>query len=250
MRDSRTPPGPGGPDSMAEDRAPSPTTFSDYDAIERAVAETERGRWFLSEFSRRVRMAETRTLLDAIARLEGVLTEGHEAPDVAPIRSGLSDMADLISRTRARVAIAPFDTLEPSAVDALAVVARTSRRVAASLAATADHIRDTAASLRDRGVGVDICRAVERHATEVSTTAKIQDLTAQRVGAIVEALCRLEEQIEGLRLHGEGPAPGGAVAPAAPETRVEAAFARLNPFAFPASGQLRSPSRETPSRVT
>jgi hypothetical protein len=235
---------------MAEDRAPSPTTFSDYDAIERAVAETERGRWFLGEYSRRVRMAETRTLLDAIARLEDVLAQDHQAPDVAPIRSGLADMAELISRARARVAIAPFDTLEPSAVDALAVVARTSRRVAASLTTTADHIRDTAASLRDQGIGIDLCRAVERHATEVSTTAKIQDLTAQRVGAIVEALRRLEEQIEGLRLHCEGPAPRSAVAPSAPETRVEAAFARLNPLARPASGQLRSPSRETPSRVT
>jgi hypothetical protein len=43
---------------------------SDYDAIERAIRETTRGRWFLNCYLQRNRSAETRVLLDAIARLE------------------------------------------------------------------------------------------------------------------------------------------------------------------------------------
>jgi hypothetical protein len=42
----------------------------DYERIEAAVMETARGRWFLMEFARRQRSAETATLLEAIARLE------------------------------------------------------------------------------------------------------------------------------------------------------------------------------------
>ena len=42
----------------------------DYERIEAAVLETARGRWFLAEFARRQRAAETATLLEAIARLE------------------------------------------------------------------------------------------------------------------------------------------------------------------------------------
>ena len=42
----------------------------DYERIEAAVMETARGRWFLMEFARRQRAAETATLLEAIARLE------------------------------------------------------------------------------------------------------------------------------------------------------------------------------------
>ncbi len=42
----------------------------DYERIEAAVMETARGRWFLMEFARRQRAAETTRLLDAIARLE------------------------------------------------------------------------------------------------------------------------------------------------------------------------------------
>jgi hypothetical protein len=44
----------------------------DYDAIEAAVTETVRGRWFLAEFARRNRMVEMRQLLDAMGRLEAV----------------------------------------------------------------------------------------------------------------------------------------------------------------------------------
>ncbi|HEX2554944.1 MAG TPA: hypothetical protein VHL98_14690 [Microvirga sp.] len=182
---------------MAEDRSPSPTPVSDYDAIERAVAETERGRWFLNEFSRRNRIAETRTLLDAIARLEGALS--HRTAEPERIRSGLDDMADLITETRARVAVAPFDSLEAPAHDPLAVVARTSRRVAATLTASADQIRDAAAALRHRGVDPDLCRAVERQAVEVSTTATIQNLAAQRIAVLADALSRLDGQVEALR---------------------------------------------------
>ena len=49
---------------------PQGMTEVDYEAIEAAVTETVRGRWFLNEFARRNRLAETRLLLDAMARLE------------------------------------------------------------------------------------------------------------------------------------------------------------------------------------
>ena len=51
----------------------------DYEAIEAAVTETVRGRWFLAEFARRNRQAETRVLLDAMARLEATVAAGQVA---------------------------------------------------------------------------------------------------------------------------------------------------------------------------
>ncbi len=199
---------------MAEDRSPSPTSLSDYDAIERAVTETERGRWFLNEFSRRNRVAETRTLLDAIARLEHALTQDTGDAEPERIRAGLASMADLIAEAKARIAVAPFDSIEPPALDPLAVVARTSRRVATTLTATADHIRDAAISLRDHGVEPDLCRAVDRQAVEVSTTATIQSLAAQRVAVIVEALSRLDAQVDALKALCDGDRTGQVAEPA------------------------------------
>jgi len=45
-------------------------SLADFDAIEAAVMETERGRWFLAEFIRRRRAEDTMRILAAIDRLE------------------------------------------------------------------------------------------------------------------------------------------------------------------------------------
>lgn len=50
-------------------------TQRDYEAIEAAVMESPRGRWFLSEFARRNRAADTNMLLEAIAKLERSVAE-------------------------------------------------------------------------------------------------------------------------------------------------------------------------------
>jgi hypothetical protein len=45
----------------------------DYEAIERAVMETPRGRWFLGERDKRQRTAEIHRILEALKKLEAVL---------------------------------------------------------------------------------------------------------------------------------------------------------------------------------
>src|SRR5437763_10743360 len=54
---------------------------ADYDAISAAFMETSRGRWFLSEYARRNRNADTRMVLDAVARIEQNLAAQKDAPD-------------------------------------------------------------------------------------------------------------------------------------------------------------------------
>jgi hypothetical protein len=45
-------------------------TDSDYDAILSAITETERGRWFLSEYARRNRHADTELILAEINKVK------------------------------------------------------------------------------------------------------------------------------------------------------------------------------------
>ncbi len=52
---------------------PAALADSDYDSILSAVMETARGRWFLHEYVRRNRNADTGTLLAAIDRIESLL---------------------------------------------------------------------------------------------------------------------------------------------------------------------------------
>src|ERR1043165_4823476 len=55
---------------------------ADYDAISAAFMETTRGRWFLGEYARRNHNADTRMVLDAVARIEeNLAAQKNAAPD-------------------------------------------------------------------------------------------------------------------------------------------------------------------------
>jgi hypothetical protein len=71
---------------MMKPKPPAGMNEDDYEAIEAAVMETERGRWFLSEFSRRSHVDEMRQMLDAMARLERVVTTTQTVPADPSIR--------------------------------------------------------------------------------------------------------------------------------------------------------------------
>src|SRR3982074_2322350 len=67
-------------------RATQPSE-EDYDAIRDAFMETSRGRWFLGEYAKRNRNADTSMVLDAVARIEETLAAQRQpAPE-----SGLAE---------------------------------------------------------------------------------------------------------------------------------------------------------------
>ena len=73
---------------------------ADYDAIREAFMETTRGRWFLGEYAKRNRNADTSMVLDAVARIEETLAgqrqqqvEDRLAEGLAIIRSALDEAA-------------------------------------------------------------------------------------------------------------------------------------------------------------
>src|SRR6202795_5065001 len=67
----------------------------DYEAISEAFMETSRGRWFLCEYAKRNRNADTRMVLDAVARIEESLAARRQ-PD--PENDGLAEALAAIRR--------------------------------------------------------------------------------------------------------------------------------------------------------
>src|SRR5262245_58968853 len=86
---------------MPKNLAPPLLSAADYEAIEAAVMETARGRWFLVEYARRNRHADTEMLLGALARLENVVRHETVLPSPDGARNGLLEMAKAIARTKA-----------------------------------------------------------------------------------------------------------------------------------------------------
>ncbi|HEY2761764.1 MAG TPA: hypothetical protein VGI75_13505, partial [Pirellulales bacterium] len=70
----------------------------DYDAILSAIMETARGRWFLSEYARRNRHANTDAILSAVNNVREMLGLGKKSSPPYLIQTALSTEAALYAR--------------------------------------------------------------------------------------------------------------------------------------------------------
>ncbi|QDI79661.1 hypothetical protein E8E01_04085 [Methylorubrum populi] len=184
---------------MSSSRSLTPLDASQYDAIEDAVRETERGRWFLAEYARRNRNADTEVLLDAIRRIENVVSTTDRPDDVGRFRGDLMEMADAIARTRAEVvALSAPDQGESRltvASEALDAIVRATERATSDILSAAEEVQEAAWTLRETGADSEMCDALDRHATQIYTACSFQDLTAQRTSRVVHTLRYLENRI-------------------------------------------------------
>ncbi|GJD80241.1 hypothetical protein [Methylobacterium gregans] len=173
-----------------------------YEVIAQAMAESERGRWFLDEHARRNRGPDTGTLLDAIARLESAVTAQRPPDDLAHLRGNLLDMANAISRTKAEIAAISAPGQDQSrlgsASEALDAIVRTTERATSDILGAAEEVQEAAWLLRERGIEPEFCDRLDRHATQIYTACSFQDLTAQRTGRIVHTLRYLEDRLSSM----------------------------------------------------
>jgi hypothetical protein len=78
----------------------------DYDAISEAFMETSRGRWFLGEYARRNRNADTRMVLDAVARIEETLAAQKQPAPESGLAEALVAIRSALDEARAAAAAA------------------------------------------------------------------------------------------------------------------------------------------------
>jgi hypothetical protein len=129
----------------------------DYEAIREAFMETSRGRWFLGEYTKRNRNADTRMVLDAVARIEESLA-AHIQP--AP-QSGLAE-----ALTAIRSALEEARAAASAALDSLA-------------------LEENLAPVRK---GARVIKEISWRWREIGADARICDLLDSQVSAI-EAGC-------------------------------------------------------------
>jgi hypothetical protein len=197
---------------------PPPPTEADYDAIHAAVMETVRGRWFLAEFAKRNRHADTDLILAAIDRVEVLSRERPAVSSAERVHFDLVEMAKAIAQTRTEIAsIKPDGDAKGSLSEAseeLDSIVNTTERATSDILAAAEHVQEIAWTLRERGADQEVCDALDRRATDIYTACSFQDLTGQRTRKVVEVLRFLEERIRAMiDIWGHaGPAPADVAA--------------------------------------
>ena len=81
-------------------RAAQPSE-EDYAAIHAAFMETSRGRWFLGEYAKRNRNADTHLVLDAVARIEESLAAQKESAAEADLAEALASIRKAVEEAQA-----------------------------------------------------------------------------------------------------------------------------------------------------
>jgi len=170
-----------------------------YDQIEAAVMETSRGRWFLDEYARRHRHSDTLAVLDAIKRLQDNLTSRA----VAPAQQGdLLDMARAIARTQHELHAMGQNAMKgagySSASDALDAVVATTEQATSSILSAAEKVQEQAWTLREKHGDAAAYDLFDACATEIYTACGFQDLTAQRIGKVVELMRFVDQRIRAM----------------------------------------------------
>ena len=175
---------------------------SDYETIASAVEETVRGRWFLAEYARRTRQADTKLVLDAIARLEHALAEKAGGADLERMRADLVDMAEAITRTKTEIAAIKPEGGDPSqivrATDELDAIVAVTERATSDILNSAEQIQEIAWTLRERGTDPNACDRIDALTTETYTACSFQDITGQRTRKVIDALHFLERRLEAM----------------------------------------------------
>lgn len=132
-------------------RASQPTE-ADYEAIASAFMETARGRWFLGEYAKRNRNADTRLVLDAVERIEATLAQQKSAGE--PLFADLVPaLTEAVEEVRRKVLAALPTTDAESGIE--------------PILKAASVLRDMAWGLRESGADTRLCDLIEVEARTI-----------------------------------------------------------------------------------
>ncbi|MFM9974181.1 MAG: hypothetical protein ACKVON_06350 [Beijerinckiaceae bacterium] len=176
-----------------------PETGADFEAIELAVMETERGRMFLQEYARRNRNADTQVLLTALSRIEKSISVRQEPSEIDQFRVDIIEMTRAIARTKNEIAaIQPDDNSQGPLLEAsgeLDLIVSETESATSDILASAEKVQEAAWTLREAAIDPALCDQLDEHATQIYTSCSFQDLTAQRTRKVIETLGFLESRL-------------------------------------------------------
>jgi hypothetical protein len=185
---------------------------ADYDAISAAFMETSRGRWFLSEYAKRNRNADTSMVLDAVARIEQNLAAQKEAAPEHELAEALAAIREAVDEARAAASAA----LGGAAVD----------ESLAPIRGGAQVIRETLLRLHEVGVGGRIYDLMDSQVDAIEAGCR-QIASIDAKAALSAAFDLIDQRIKGFTDDDDAPSPVRETPPSASATMDEQAPAAV-----------------------
>ena len=184
---------------MSQPPASRSAIDAEFEAIASAVMETSRGRWFLTEYARRNRNADTRLVLEMLARIERMSLRRAGILEADRLRGDLVELSEAITRSKtAMAAVGDVSAAEMAreAPKALETIVVTSERTTGDVLNATERIQEVAWMLRERGMPVSICNELDTLTAEVYSVCAAQDLNHRRIVLLTDLLRLVEGRIE------------------------------------------------------
>ena len=166
------------------------------------MLETARGRWFLSEYSKRNRSAETIMLLEAIRKLGAAAVKPKLQNDTSAIGRALIEMAEAISQTRKEIAAIRTAEMQDcqvaSATQQLDGSVEAQGKAALDVLRAVEDIQALAGQLRDKGVEEDAYNRLHAHASKIHDACSRQNAIVRGMSEIVGNLRFLERRLQSM----------------------------------------------------
>lgn len=183
----------------------------EYRAIEGALLESPRGRWFLAEHGRRSRRVDAQMLDEVIAKLQASLREPPALLSV--LRADVERLRGFVADQRHDIAASAATLLQQAPnghpLDATA-------HHAANMLTAAEDLHALVWSVRDQVPNADFCEAIARQASRIYAMSHAQAVESARAlqftAALDETYQRLSALLETILLEMKtGPGAGERV---------------------------------------
>lgn len=178
----------------------------DYRAIEEAVMETARGRWFLAEYAKRNRVSDTDRVLDAIESLKSYVSSSESSSssdhdEVQRLKLELADLSQAIDQLKHEIAHMSGNEDHGEFRDSqklLEVVVDETESATSSILQSAEEVQEIAWEMRDAELQPEYCDKLDALATNIYTACSFQDLTGQRLRKVVNVTAVIENRLKAM----------------------------------------------------
>ena len=171
----------------------------DFDAIEAAVMETSRGRWFLAEYQRRNRSADTKLVLSALSKIDGkIVSAPLPAAELdTAYQNGISEINGAIETLHRDLAFlqkrgACSITGNASSLTALVEL---DNGGSGKLSGAIEALREVSWTMREVGTNPEFCNTIDAMTAEISRACGVDDAATTRVSKLVGTIDYVQQRL-------------------------------------------------------
>lgn len=170
-----------------------------FDAIEAAILETPRGRWFLGEYAKRASLSDTNRVLTAITDLKNKLSADLNSTHIEILRRELQEMSHSIVQTRQEIAaIKPADAGNNrimAATEELDAIVTATERATSDILTAAERLLEMSSEMGELAGAESFAEEISSLSTNILMACSFQDITGQRTTKVVNVLRYLEQRV-------------------------------------------------------